>query len=455
MKSCETYNNGTYYDGTYYDVKLAMNLDLSQFKSPSEWRGYLNFFMGTFDGGGFTISGIPTNRFLFYQIHNADIGNFTLDLGGNAGSLMYYTFRINKANGSVEWGKDRLHDIEVVSESTIQLVGNDQANYAPFMFAAGPYFTMKNCNNYANITGDTYAAVFSGYYPLPASGYPKDSYFEFIDCENHGDVTLRYAGLFFGNPTGLRADRNITFSGVKNYGAIRGIETAHFFCSDAGANDYFTGTGYFSEQENFLDPKDEKGYFITENNPMRQECKGDCIRKDPHCGVLYERQKVSGLKVQISEDGKGYQVIVPENTDPDYKYVVNAYCYVSIFLVQKEENNKEILSYDGTTRVTEAEEVVAANNYTTDIMKNAPLRDGKLPENYEEVDPSQCLYFCNDDDQNYGYWLNSKGLYHGTHRLFINRNQEPGVKNWSVYVSVYDGNKLVDTVALDRQVSKR
>lgn len=92
------------------------------------------------------------------------------------------------------------------------------------MFAAGPYFTMDSCNNYANIEGDTYAAVFSGYYPLPAKDYPLDSYFKFIDCENHGDVTLRYAGLFFGNPTGLREDRHISFDGVKNYGEIRGYE---------------------------------------------------------------------------------------------------------------------------------------------------------------------------------------------------------------------------------------
>lgn len=443
------------YTGKYYKVTLMTDLNLEEMggTKPAQWKGYLNFFMGTFDGNGKTISGIPEDCYLFQQIHNADIGNFKLDLNGKAATLMYFDFRIKMKDGSIEWGNNRLHDIDVISGATIQLKGNAQANYAPFMFAAGSYFTMENCNNYANINGDTYAAVFSGYYPLPASGYPSDSYFKFIDCENHGDVTLRYAGLFFGNPTGLRADRNITFDGVKNYGVIRGIDTAHFFSSDAGANDYFTGTGYFSEQEDSLDPKDENGDFVVENNPMRLTCTdSNCLREEEHSGALFEREDVSDLKVQISKDGKGYQVVVPEGTNPNYKYVVNAYCYVSLFLIQKDENNKEILVPDGTTRITQSEEVSANNDYTTKVVKNAPLRDGELPETYDDVDLSQCLYFCNEDDENYyGYWLDSEDVYHGTHRLFINHSQEPGVLNWSVYVSVYDGDKLVDTAVLDRQ----
>ena len=148
------------YTGKYYKVTLMTDLDLVTMggTAPNEWNGYLNYFMGTFDGNGKTISGIPENCFLFYQIHNADIGNFTLDLDGKAGTLMYYTFRINKSTG-IEWGIDRLYDIDVISGETVQLVGNGQANYAPFMFAAGPYFTMDGCKNYANISGNTYAGV--------------------------------------------------------------------------------------------------------------------------------------------------------------------------------------------------------------------------------------------------------------------------------------------------------
>lgn len=459
MQSCAAYNNGR-----YYDVKLAMDLDLSQFTAPAEWKAYLTFFMGTFDGGGFTISGIPENCFLFYQIHNADIGNFTLDLDSKAGTLMYYTFRINKSTG-IEWGTDKLHDINVVStdkdekSATVQLVGNGQANYAPFMFAAGPYFTMDSCNNYANIEGDTYAAVFSGYYPLPAKDYPLDSYFKFIDCENHGDVTLRYAGLFFGNPTGLREDRHISFDGVKNYGEIRGYESAHFFCSDAGSKDYFTGSGYFSETENMLKSlkvQVEVDGNIKNEDAMGLTCKGaeeGCLRTDAHTGNLFEKHAIDGLEVKLTEDKSAYQVVVPSDTPSNYKYVVNAYAYVALFLYSKDnETGTETWTPDGTTRINMSEEVTAANDYVTIDLENIPLRGGEVPSSWEEFDSEQCLYFCYDEDStDYGYWLNSGIAYSDTHRVSINRNREPGSVEWNVYVSVYDGDTLVDTAVLNRQ----
>lgn len=449
----------------YFKVTLKDNLDLSSLPKPAQWKGYLNFFMGTFDGNGKTISGIPEDCYLFYQIHNATIGNFTLDLNGEAGTLMYYTFRIGKADGSIEWGTDKLHDINVVStdkdekSATVQLVGNGQANYAPFMFAAGPYFTMDSCNNYANIEGDTYAAVFSGYYPLPASGYPSDSYFEFIDCENHGDVTLRYAGLFFGNPTGLREDRHISFDGVKNYGEIRGYESAHFFCSDAGAKDYFTGSGYFSETENML--KSLKVQVEVDGNIKNEDalgltCKGaeeGCLRTDAHIGNLFEKHAIDDLQVKLTDDKSAYQVVVPSGTPSDYKYVVNAYAYVALFLYSKDnETGTETWTPDGTTRINMSEEVTAANDYVTIDLENIPLRGGEVPSSWEELDPEQCLYFCYDEDStDYGYWLNSGIAYSDTHRVSINRNREPGSVEWNVYVSVYDGDTLVDTAVLNRQ----
>ena len=458
MQSCAAYNNGR-----YYDVKLAMDLDLSQFTAPAEWKAYLTFFMGTFDGGGFTISGIPENCFLFYQIHNATIGNFTLDLNGEAGTLMYYTFRIGKADGSIEWGTDKLHDINVVStdkdekSATVELVGNGQANYAPFMFAAGPYFTMDSCNNYANINGNTYAAVFSGYYPLPASGYPSDSYFKFIDCENHGNVTLRYAGLFFGNPTGLRADRNITFEGVKNHGAIRGTETAHFFSSDAGANDYFVGTGYFNTQENELDPKDSITGEPLSNSPMRLACDDEkCPNHDTKGTISAENElKDLGVEVVSAEDGTKYYRV--QNANSNYTYKITAYHYVSIFL----EQNGELVP-DGTDRVSITEDVTATNDYTTTDIKDAYLHDGTLqdgtyPSEYsdgiEDVDEKDCLYFCNVDVNNvdYGYWVDSKQQTVSGHHMYISSDRNPTKVMWDVYVSAYDtSGKLVATADLTR-----
>lgn len=435
------------YTGKYYKVTLKTDLNLSTMggAAPAEWGAYLHTFMGTFDGGGNTISGIPKNCFLFFQIHNADIGNFKLDLGGVAGSLMYYTFHIKMRDGSIEWGSDRLHDIDVVSGSTIQLVGNDQANYAPFMFAAGPYFTMKNCNNYANISGNTYAGVFSGYYPLPAKDYPSDCYFKFIDCENHGDINLRYAGLFFGNPTGLRADRNITFDGVKNYGEVRGTESAHFFCSDAGSKDYFTGSGYFSEMENDLDPKDDA------NSPMRQTCTdSNCPSGNVgHSGTLCIGSELTDFSIGI--DGNKHFVVTPTSeTDKVAYYTVTAYRYVNLF---DGDGNSQ-----GTTRVSYTETVNAPTYTTSNRLVDYPLRDGisidELNVKVEIVKP-MLLYYSTDTDK-LGYWLNNDAKFNGSEAgkpffAYIVNPTTAGEAKWSAYASAYDkDNQLIDTVELVR-----
>lgn len=440
------------YIGEKY-IRLENSIDLSG-KTVPEWSGFIKWFEGDFDGNNKTISNIPENRYLIYATHNATIHDLTLDLGGQAGTLVYYSFRVNKAGGVVDWGEDTFRNINVVStkngeNATVQLAGNAQANYAPFLFASGPYFTMEDCNNYANINGDTYASAFYGYYPLPASGYPtEDNYINFVNCSNHGDITLRYAGLVFGNPTGLRADRNINFTGMKNYGAIRGIETRHFFSSDAGANDYFVGNSYFVQKDNELMNSEKQNF-------MYETCDGTvCQRGAEHKGELLQGEKINGLEVALYEDqdtGKSYyQVIDPNAAETDYRYVVNAYCYVSLFLIQTdEESGEEILVPDGTTRITLSEDVTAQTGYITTRLENKPLRDGTLPGTCEELDNNQCLYFSYDDDDNYGYWLNSEDSYHDTHRVYINPDKTPGSKNWSVYVSVFDGDTLIDVATLD------
>lgn len=433
------------YTGTYYKVTLKTDLDLATMggEAPAEWGAYLNIFMGTFDGGGHTISGIPENRYLFFQIHNADIGNFTLDLGGVAGTLMYYTFRINMNGGGVEWGEDSLHDIDVVSDSTVQLVGNDQANYAPFMFAAGPYFTMQNCNNYANISGNTYAAAFSGYYPLPLTDYPAGCYFHFVNCENHGDINLRYAGLFFGNPTGLHVNRGITFKGVKNYGEVRGTESAQFFSSDAGDNGYFTGSGYFSEMENKLDPKDGT------SSPMRQECTDSaCPRKDGHSGSLCIGEDLIGFAITVN-DKKQFVVTPADNADGVSYYKVTAYRYANLF---DEEGNSQ-----GTTRVSYTEEV-SNTSYTTKKLMDLPLRDGVAISELEskrDMDGTNFLYYCTDSGR-HGYWMNNAYEITGSkpnqvYHPYIVSPEISGEVEWIVYASAYDSSgNLIDTVALER-----
>ena len=436
------------YTGKYYHVTLKNDLDVSQkgITQPSEWGAYLNFFMGTFDGQGHTITGIPENRYLIYQIHNATIKNINLDLQGKAGTLLYYTFQINYSDGTIDYGENTMSNITVVSDQTIQLTGNDQANYSPFLFATGPYFTMDRCVNKADITGNTYAAVFYGYYQLPLNNPPTDNYLIFKDCVNYGDVNLRYAGLVFGNPTGLGDNRHITIDNMKNYGEIRGTESAHFFSSDAGNKDLYNKGTYYNRQENELDPKDSTGQPSL-TSPMRQT---DEVTKKT--GNLLIGQPIQDLGLEVvNVDGLNlYKVIIPENIKNDYTYKVTAYKYVSLFRIMSDGK----LMPDGTARVSITDSELDGNLITSNYpLIDAPIHDGiSLPETAALLDETQCLYFCPEDGENYGYWIDSSKIYGTEHHIFLHQDQQPATEQLDVYVSAYNKDgKLVDTADLIRK----
>ena len=428
------------YIGEKY-IRLENSIDLSG-KTVQEWSGFIKWFEGDFDGNGKTISNIPENCYLIYSTHNATIHDLTLDLGGQAGTLIYYSFRVKMTDGTIEWGHDTLSNITVKSATPVKLTDNSQANYAPFLYSSSPYFTMQDCTNYADIIGNTYASAFYGYYPLPLdlNAYPNDAEITFDNCVNHGNINLRYAGLFFGNPTGLCQERNIAFKDCVNYGEIRGAESAHFFSSDAGANDYFTGTGYFSEMEDKLDPKDGS------SSPMRQTCEdATCTHKGEH-GNLCVGTDIPGLGVEVVTDDKGVQRDKVVGADSQYDYTITAYYYVNMFLW--DENTDELI-HDGTARVSITDDKLTAEYVTTELQ-DAKLHDGELPASATLKDVSQCLYFCDCDGADYGYWLSSEIPFGNEHYLFIRRDQQPTSVDWDVYVSAYKDGQLVDTASLVR-----
>lgn len=433
------------YTGKYYSVTLKNDLDVSQqgIKQPTEWGAYLKYFMGTFDGQGHTITGIPENCYLIYQIHNATIQNINLDLQGKAGTLLYYTFQINYSDGTIDYGENTMSNVTVISDQTIQLTGNDQANYSPFLFATGPYFTMDRCVNKADITGNTYAAVFYGYYQLPLNNPPTDNYLIFKDCVNYGNVNLRYAGLVFGNPTGLGDNRHITIDNMKNYGEIRGTESAHFFSSDAGNKDLYNQGTYYNRQEDKLDPKDSTGQPSL-TSPMRQT--DEVTQKT---GNLLVGNSIDdlGLEVKTVNGQDRFHVVVPTDINPKYTYSVTAYKYVSSFRIMP---NGQLMP-DGTARISLTEKLSNTDLITT-RLEDAPLHDGPLPAGAEIENDSQCLKFYAEPDNNYGYWLDSTMKFGTEHHLYLQPNQQPTTVQWDAYVSVYDENgRLVDTAELSRK----
>lgn len=432
----------TYRGETY--VRLMDDIDLSLIdKSVAQWDGYLKYFRGEFDGNGYTISNLPTDRFLIYGWVGGTIKDLTLDLNGNAGTLVYCPVSLS-SGGSILQLPTTLCGIDVISAEPIVLEdANGQANYAPFIYSSGPYFTMESCRNYADISGSTYASVFYGYYPL-ANLLPADHYIKFIDCQNHGDITYQYAGLIFGNPTGLFY-KNYTLDGIKNYGELRGTETVHFFSSDANSIDaipsYATPGSFLYEQEARL-PESEVNDICTD-----PACPKHGNATDYTGGKKYVGDPLEDFKVEL--DGNDFKV----TTSPGVtNYIATIFCYVSEFVKEGDS-----LTYYGTNRMTINQEITTSDGtFIIPNFKDYPVTDGPLPTgSIPQFTPVNGLYFINNGTNSCYWWNNNTSSENSMllpdHVWYLNGNMTPGSTQWQVYVSAFDAEgHLIDTAVLAR-----
>lgn len=417
------------YIGERY-IELAGDIDLSAYASQwTEWGGLFTYFHGSIDGNGYTISGVPENCYLIYAWHDGTIKDLTFDLNGEAATLVYMNFSVTMSNGTVDSGATVMDNVKVVSDKTVVLTGNDQANYAPFVFSTSPYFTMNECKNYADISGNTYASVFYGYYPLPLNDYPSDASVNITNCENHGDVVMRYAGLVFGNPSGMGEDRNITITGLKNYGEVRGTETAHYFCSDAGNKNLYNEGTYFSEKEAAL----------TADENMALTC------DDPNCpncgskGSLCVGDELAGFGISLNEEDSTFIITAPENAEEVAYYTVTAYAYVNIFTQGADEP-------EGTTRISYTEKLDGDSLKTTNIRNYALTDGGTKSWLARELDASRGLYIITTGT-NPCYWLDNAVEIEPGFYPYISRDKTPGSVNMTVYASAYNSeNVLLDTI---------
>lgn len=221
--------------------KITTDLDLADStKTVEEWGGFIKYFYGNMigekaDGTTPVISGIPNNRGFIYGIVGGTIENLTFhhvvdnttDENGSASFITFMPTRMTGADMHLT-----MKNIKVTGN--ISLTGSDQSNYAPFVYAApNAGLTMDGCVNEADITGSIYGSVFHGYYALNVgAGAP----YEFINCVNNGNVTMQYAGMFFGNSSSLegkvgREELYLTIKDCKNTGVIRGTSGAKYFAA--------------------------------------------------------------------------------------------------------------------------------------------------------------------------------------------------------------------------------
>lgn len=425
-----------YTDDYYGDLsfKLMDHLDLSDPAAasirPTEWGSYMSYLSGNFDGNYKTISGIPENCFLVMAWHKGEIKNLTVEMGGNAATLVYSYFTVGG-----QFGETKMTNVTVTSSTPIQLESNDQANYAPFLFCTGPKFTMTDCTNYADITGPTYASVFYGYCPMPANATGD---IEITNCTNHGNVTLRYAGLVFGNPTYLNSTRGISISGLENYGVIRGTQSAHYFSSDAGGSMYDNDI-YFKQTEE----------DISEGGALEKTCQDTSCAHHGEKGGKIDGETLEGFGISVDSSTKAFKISPVEGETTVTHYVVTVSRYVNLF---DDDGNRE-----GTDRISYSEEILKDESEVlmTDEVFDLPLVDGARPVN-TSIEPwhsEQNVYELWDDvtDEQIGYWLNNTATASTEDwHYYINADRTPGNVQWDVYASAYNGNQLLGTVTLAR-----
>lgn len=225
-----------WYSGKTFKITTDLNLAESS-KSVAEWGGYITYFYGNMigekaDGTTPVISGIPNNCSLIYGIVGGSIENliFAHNATAENGSASFITFMPTRMSNAVM----HLTMKNVKVTGSISLTGSDQSNYAPFLYAApSGGLTMDGCVNDASITGSIYGSVFHGYYPMNVGATAP---YQFINCVNNGDVTMQYAGMFFGNSSSMegkvgREELYLTIEGCKNNGVIRGTAGAKYFAA--------------------------------------------------------------------------------------------------------------------------------------------------------------------------------------------------------------------------------
>lgn len=349
-----------WYQGSTFE--LETDLDLTDANTPAEWGGYIQFFKGTLNGNDHTIRGIANNRYLIYAMIGGQIDNLTIELDGQAGALIYAPGNDNKT--PVETKLTRL-----TATGEVYLSSADQSNYSPFIYCSGKGgLTMDNCVNEAKIDGSIYGGIFYGYYPL----FVKDDAgntvkYVFKDCHNRADVTMKYAAMFFGNPTTIEnklteGTLDLTITNCTNENEIRGTVSSHYFAPSLGGTEL---TGKMLEMENKI--------MAESTNDLSDE-------------LLTIGSPLEGFTYSVDPMTKEISVTAPTNGSDVSYYVVSVASYCSWYAPDSVECPEED-RFGGTNRYAVTERIDADELATNGVqLKYYGIADEGFGEPSDPID---------------------------------------------------------------------
>ena len=197
---------------------------------------------------------------------------------------------------------------------------------------------MIDCINNAEITSNTYGAIFYGYHPL----YYKDDNgnaveFLFDGCVNNADVSMGYASMFFGNPTGMEEavannEFDLTITNCDNNKNINGINSSHY-----------------------LVPSINSTTLTTELAGLESEIQSNSSNKlDPQ--KLTTGGTLEGFTYSIDSDKK-IDVTAPTDDENVSYYVVSVGSYFHLY--SNDANAPR--PYNGTEQYVVTETIMAEN----------------------------------------------------------------------------------------------
>lgn len=336
-------------------IKITDDLNLSQStKTPAEWGGFIQYFYGHLigekaDGSAPVISGIPNNCSLIYGIIGGTIENleFAHSPSSENGAASFITFMPTTMD-KVAYPLT-MRDVTVTGN--ISLTGSDQSNYSPFVYcvSAGG-ITMENCVNKANISGSIYGSVFYGYYPLYITSYKFDG------CENYGDITMQYAGMFFGNSSTLEtklsnSDFNLTITGCANYGTIRGTSGASYLVAPVASGSIGTKA---NAVENVLNPDSSTTETGISNLAVSKLAKSrEGVER---IGSLFTGSALTGFAATLNSTSRVLTVTRPtdETTKAVDHYTVAISAYVNLWYAGDDITDP---GFYGTDRYTVTQDI--------------------------------------------------------------------------------------------------
>lgn len=334
---------------------LKCDIDLGQTTendSISDWQGYIPYFDGKIigqkdNGEQPVIYGFKENTYLIYGIVHAEISNITLQMDGRAGALSYMPTVYTDTGYADDYYSVELDNVNV--KGNVYLTESDQSNYSPFVFAANKGdFTMKNCTNSANITGDIYGAVFHGYYSMYAS-----TDYTFENCTNDGIIKMRNAAMFFGNPSTMNQKLSgddplmINISGCKNTNLIAGTQSAHYFVPSLNGKDYSDSDVALKAMENKITNPTDPLVVVSGAGKL--------------CGGL-----TSNLTADIDDQTQSITFSYKNGESVVDHYLVTVSSYLNRWNTSYYDNSTGSITsdWDGTTRYSLSETIAK------DIQKN-------------------------------------------------------------------------------------